>query len=64
MLVKLLKYDLKYMIKNMSIFYILSIFFAITTRILLSMEQSVMIHLIGQISLRCMISMIASTLIT
>ena len=34
MLNKLLKYDLKYMIKNMAIFYILSIFFAITTRIL------------------------------
>ena len=29
MLNKLLKYDLKYMIKNMSVFYILTIFFAI-----------------------------------
>ena len=29
MLNKLLKYDLKYMIKNMSIFYILAIFFSI-----------------------------------
>lgn len=63
MLMKLLKYDLKYMIKNMGIFYILSIFFAITTRILFNMDQSVIINLIGQISLGCMFSMIASTLI-
>ena len=34
MLVKLLKYDLKYMIKNMSVFYILALFFAIVTSIL------------------------------
>ncbi len=63
MLNKLLKYDLKYMIKNMSIFYILSLFFATITRILFSMEQSAIINIIGQISVGCMISMIASTLI-
>ena len=63
MLNKLLKYDLKYMVKNMSIFYILSIFFAITTRILFNIEQSVIINIIGQISVGCMFSMIASTLI-
>ena len=63
MLMKLLKYDLKYMIKNMAIFYILSIFFAITTRILFNMDQSVIINIIGQISVGCMFSMIASTLI-
>lgn len=63
MLVKLLKYDLKYMIKNMSIFYILSIFFAITTRIFFSIEQSVIINIIGQISVGCMFSMIINTLI-
>ena len=63
MLNKLLKYDLKYMIKNMSIFYILSIFFAVTTRILFSIDQSFMVNLIGQISVGCMFSMIASTLI-
>ena len=63
MLMKLLKYDLKYMIKNMGIFYILSIFFAITTRILFNMDQSVMIKILGQISVGCMFSMIASTLI-
>lgn len=63
MLSKLLKYDLKYMLKNMSIFYILSIFFAITTRILFNMDQSVIINIIGQISLGCMFSMVGSILI-
>lgn len=63
MLNKLLKYDLKYMIKNMAIFYILSIFFAIITRILFNIEQSVIVNIIGQISVGCMFSMIASTLI-
>lgn len=63
MLNKLLKYDLKYMIKNMTVFYILSIFFAITTRILFNMNQSIIINIIGQISVGCMFSMIASTFI-
>jgi len=63
MLNKLLKYDLKYMIKNMVIFYILSIFFAITTRLLFNMEQSVIINIIGQISVGCMFAMIINTLI-
>lgn len=63
MLNKLLKYDLKYMIKNMTIFYILSIFFAILTRILFNMNQSVIIKIIGQISVGCMFSMLVSTLI-
>ena len=63
MLKKLLKYDLKYMIKNMSIFYILAIFFSILTRILFSLKQTVIINIIGQITVGCMFSMIASTLI-
>ena len=63
MLIKLLKYDLKYMLKNMSIFYILGLFFAITTRILFSIEQTFIIKLIGQISVGCMFSMIASIII-
>ena len=63
MLNKLLKYDLKYMIKTMTVFYILAIFFAILTRILVEVEQSVIIHLIGQISLGCMVSMIFNILI-
>ncbi len=63
MLGKLLKYDLKYMIKNMSIFYILCIFFAITTRILFSLDQSVIIVIIGQVSVGCLFAMIFNTLI-
>ncbi len=63
MLIKLLKYDLKYMIKNMAIFYILSIFFAITTRILFNMDKSVIINIISGISTGCMFSMIANILI-
>ena len=63
MLNKLLKYDLKYMIKNMGIFYILSIFFAITTRILFNMNQSIIINIIGQISVGCMFAMLANILI-
>lgn len=63
MLIKLLKYDLKYMIQNMSVFYILAIFFAITTRVLFNIEQSVIVHLIGQISVGCMFSMVFNVLI-
>ena len=63
MLVKLLKYDLKYMIKNMGIFYILSIFFAVTTRVLLNIEQSVIVGIISQISAGCMFAMVANILI-
>ena len=63
MLGKLLKYDLKYMIKNMSVFYILSIFFSVTTRILFEVDQSVIINIIGQISVGCMFAMLANILI-
>ena len=63
MLIKLLKYDLKYMIKNMSVFYILSIFFAITTRLLSLPEKTVMISILSKISSGCMIAMIANVVI-
>ena len=63
MLKKLLKYDLKYMIKNMIVFYILAIFFAIVTRILFSLDETVMIKIISQISVGCMFAMIGNTLI-
>lgn len=63
MLNKLLKYDLKYMLKNMSVFYILALFFAILTRILFSLEETAMIKIISQISVGCMFSMCASILI-
>ncbi len=63
MLIKLLKYDLKYMVKNMCVFYILAIFFAITTRLLSLPEQSVMIGILSKISSGCMIAMIANVVI-
>ena len=63
MLIKLLKYDLKYMIKNMCVFYILSIFFAIITRLLSLPEQTVMIRILSKISSGCMIAMIANIVI-
>lgn len=63
MLNKLLKYDLKYMIKNMSVFYILAIFFGISTRILFSLNQTVIVNIIGQISVGCMFAMVTNILI-
>ena len=63
MLGKLLKYDLKYMIRNMSVFYILAIFFSITTRILFSLNQTAIVKIISQISVGCMFAMIANILI-
>lgn len=63
MLTRLLKYDLKYMIRNMSVFYILSAFFAVVTRLLSLPEQSFMVGLLGSISAGCMISMIVSVVI-
>lgn len=63
MLTKLLKYDLKYMIKNMVVFYILAIFFGVTTRILFSLNQSVIVNIISQISVGCMFAMIANIII-
>ena len=49
MLRKLLKYDLKNMFKFLSVFYILAIFFAILTRIFLSIENSFVMDIIGKI---------------
>ena len=63
MLNKLLKYDLKYMIKNMSIFYILALIFSIATRILFSLEQTSIIYIIGQICIGIVFSMTASILV-
>ena len=63
MLAKLLKYDLKYMLKNMSVFYVLGLFFAVITRITFEMDQTVMIIIINRISAGCMFSMLGSILI-
>ena len=63
MLNKLLKYDLKYMIKNMGVFYILAIFFAITTRLLSLPEKTIMMDILVKISSGCVIAMIANIII-
>ena len=63
MLIKLLKYDLKYMIKNMLAFYILAVFFAITTRLLFELDQSIIINIIHNMSLGCTYAMIVNILI-
>ena len=63
MLKKLLKYDLKYMIKNMLPFYLLAIFFSLTTRIFLSVEETVIIKILYQISLGCFIAMLFNIII-
>ena len=63
MLNKLLKYDLKYMIKNMGVFYILAIFFAITTRLLSLPEKTIMMDILVKISSGCVIAMIANIVI-
>ena len=44
-------------------FYILTIFFAISTRILFAIDDSVILKIISQISVGCMFSMMASILI-
>lgn len=63
MLIKLLKYDLKYMIRNMSVFYILAIFFAITTRLLSLSEQTPIISILSGISSGCVVAMLVNIII-
>ena len=63
MLKKLLKYDLSHIFKFLSIFYFLSIFFGILTRIFLSIENSHIMNIIGQICSGVTISMLFNILI-
>ena len=63
MLKKLLKYDLKDRCKFLVIFYILSLFFALLTRLFLSIENSFIMNVIGQICSGVTISMIFNILI-
>ena len=50
MLKKLLKYDLKSIFKLLFVFYSLSLFFAILTRLFLNIENSLIMNIIGQYS--------------
>lgn len=63
MLKKILKYDLENIFKLLIIFYSLSLFFALLTRILLDIENSFIMNILGQISSGVTISMIFNILI-
>lgn len=63
MLKKLIKYDTKPILKFISVFYILGIFFAILTRILFNIENSLIANIFGQITNGATISMLISILI-
>jgi len=63
MLKKLLTYDLKSKFKFLIIFYILSIFFAVLTRMFLLIENSLIMNIIGKICSGVTISMIFNILI-
>ena len=63
MLKKLLKYDIKDIYKGLVIFYILSIIFSILTRIFLSIENSFILNIIGQVCSGVTISMLFNILI-
>ena len=63
MLGKLLKYDLKWVYKVVIVFYVLSLIFAILTRIFFNIENSLLFDVIGKISNGVMISMLISSLI-
>ena len=63
MLKKLLKYDLKSIYKILIVFYSLSLFFAVLTRIFLSIENSFIMNVIGKICTGVTISMIFNIII-
>ena len=63
MLGKLLKYDLKWCFKPLSIFYVLAIFFSIIVRIVESFEQSLIILIIDKVCCGIVISMVINILI-
>ena len=60
MLGKLLKYDLKYMIRNMGVFYILTIMSALLTRLFLSINQTTIFIIISKISEGLLYAMIGN----
>lgn len=63
MLKKLMKYDLENIYKGLIIFYSLSIFFALLTRIFFNIENSFIMNIIGKICSGVTISMIFNILI-
>ena len=63
MLTKLLKYDLKWIYKLVSIFYILAFIFSVIGRALGTIENSLIFDVTSKIAFGCAISMIVSSLI-
>ena len=63
MLKKLLKYDLKWNCKNLIVFYVLAIFFAVVGRGLSEIENSFILNIIGKICIGTSIAMIVNALI-
>lgn len=62
MLNKLLKYDLKWTFKFLSIFYILGLFFAILTRLFAAVDNSLFMHIVSEVFKGATFSMIFSAL--
>ncbi len=63
MLGKLLKYDIKSIMKTLVVFYILSGFFSMLTRIFFSIDNSLAMNIIGQVCQGAMISMMFSIIV-
>lgn len=63
MLNRLLKYDLKSIFKFLTVFYGLSLFFGLLTRIFLNIENSLIMSIVGQVCSGVSISMIFNILI-
>lgn len=63
MLKKLLKYDLENIYKGLTIFYSLSLFFAILTRIFSNIENSFIMDIIGKVCSGITISMVFNILV-
>ena len=63
MLKKLLKYDLQNIYKVLIVFYILSLFFAVLTRIFFSIDNSFIVSIIGKICSGTTIAMIFNIII-
>ena len=63
MLKKLIKYDLENIFKFLIIFYSLAMFFAIITRIFFSIDNSLIMNILGQITSGATISMLFSIII-
>ena len=63
MLRKLLRYDLQYIFKFLTIFYSLAVFFGLLTRIFFGFENSLVLEILGEITTGATISMMCSTLI-